>query len=350
LAINAASASFIGVAQWSGPPAALSFTTPLLIAGLDPDGFQDKEAIAVDNTGGLLDGSIYVAWTEFPGAGGSRILFSHSTDHGASFTTPVQLSTAGSEVSGAAVVVAPTPGPRGKVVVAWEDRSASATGMVKVRSSDDGGATWGTEATAATFTRVLDPAATAACGRAAINGQIRINEFPSLAAGRTDIYVAFAADPDGNQAAGDAADVFVVKSIDQGATWTAPATVNRGAAVTRNPDPTQHDNFLPTVALAPNGTVSVVFYDRRNDPANLALDVYRAISTDGGATWQDERITRASFSVPPLNPNFDPVIATCYMGDYNSSIADGAAVSVTWGDNGRIVTLRGDPDVRFIRR
>ena len=57
--------------------------------------------------------------------------------------------------------------------------------------------------------------------------------------------------------------------------------------------------------------------------------------------------------MPPLNPNFDPLVKNCYMGDYNDATADDHGFYLTWGDNRRILKLprfpggRPDPDVRF---
>jgi hypothetical protein len=76
-------------------------------------------------------------------------------------------------------------------------------------------------------------------------------------------------------------------------------------------------------------------------------------STDGGRSWVNERVTSESFDVPPLNPNFDPLVKSCYMGDYNDGTADADGFYLTWGDNRRILKAprfsrgRPDPDVRF---
>jgi hypothetical protein len=58
--------------------------------------FHDKTAIEVDRTGGACDGNVYFAWARFTGGGSngfnSSVYFSRSTDHGASFSTPIKLS------------------------------------------------------------------------------------------------------------------------------------------------------------------------------------------------------------------------------------------------------------------
>ncbi len=58
--------------------------------------FHDKTAIEVDRTGGPCDGYVYFAWARFTGGGSngfnSSVYFVRSTDHGATFSSPVKLS------------------------------------------------------------------------------------------------------------------------------------------------------------------------------------------------------------------------------------------------------------------
>jgi hypothetical protein len=355
LATDATAASFIGVARSTATSPTVAFAAPILIPGLDPTGFQDKEFIAVDTTGTAFDGNVYVVWTEFPNAGGTRILFSHSTNGGSTYSAPVQISAGNTGVSGAT----PFVGPNGALYVAWEDRSQGVAGRIQFRASTDGGASWGTEVTAANLTRLRNAAATAQCGRPALNGNIRVNEFPSMAvdmsngSNRGTVYIAYAGDPDGNQNTGDAADVFVVQSTNGGASWSAPTSVH-GAAAT-NGDTSQRDNFMPSLAVDGNGNVSVTFYDRRAASANLSIEVYQATSTDAGASWSNQLLS-GQFRVPRLQPNFDPAVTACYMGDYNWSSGAATDVEMTWGDNSRSIVTPGfaggrpDPDVRYLRR
>ncbi len=352
LAGDATGASFIGVARSAATSPAVTFGVPVLIPGLDPLGFQDKELIAVDTTGSNFNGNVYVVWTEFPNAGGARILFSRSSNGGTTYSTPVRISAGITGVSGAV----PFVGPNGVLHVAWEDRAG---GRIRFRSSQNAGITWGTEVTAANLTRLRNAAATANCGRPALNGNIRVNEFPSMAvdmssgAGRGNIYIAYASDPDGNTNVGDAADVFVVRSANGGATWSTPIAVHGTAAV--NPDTTQRDNFMPSTAVDGRGNISVTFYDRRNDPANLSIALFRAVSTDGGSTWTNQQISNP-FGVPRLQPNFDPAVAACYMGDYNGSAGEMGGIDMTWGDNRTTIVTPGfpngrpDPDIRYLQR
>ena len=74
---------------------------------------------------------------------------------------------------------------------------------------------------------------------------------------------------------GTTGDVYMIKSTDQGNTWSAPLQINQ------NP-PDSKNHYLPWITCdQANGYLSVVFYDGRNVPSNQA-ETYMAYSTDGG--------------------------------------------------------------------
>jgi hypothetical protein len=55
--------------------------------------FNDKTAIEVDRTGGACDGNVYFSFSRFSGNnGGVGIYFARSTDHGVTFSNPIELS------------------------------------------------------------------------------------------------------------------------------------------------------------------------------------------------------------------------------------------------------------------
>jgi hypothetical protein len=87
--------------------------------------------------------------------------------------------------------------------------------------------------------------------------------------------------------------VVVARSGDGGDSWSAPVQVNRVA------DPAVQA-FLPSVSVAADGTVGVMFYDFRNDLAGdlvLSTDVHLA-RFDADLTFRDEvRITPESFDL-----------------------------------------------------
>jgi hypothetical protein len=96
-------------------------------------------------------------------------------------------------------------------------------------------------------------------------------------------------------------DVFCAVSTDGGEHWSVPVRVNN--------DPVHNgaDQFFQWLAVDPvTGAVSVIFYDRRGDPANRKTFVTLARSTDGGKTF-----TNYAWSVKPF------VATGGFMGDYS---------------------------------
>ncbi len=365
LARDSASARYVGVAQSTSTSPAVTFGLPVLITGGNSSFLQDKPWLAVDTTGGTYDGRVYVCWKDFSDG---RIRFVGSTNTAPlTFGVSQALSPTG---QGCNIAV----GPAGEVYVTWITGMGTTSQAIHVRKSTDGGGTFGTDATVATPARSGDATASASCGRRALDANIRVADFPVIAADHSggafngSVYIAYSGDPDGTGA--DEADVFVTRSPanpgaplagDPGVSWSTPVSITKAPSVTSNADTTTNDNWLPAIAVSPsNGTTEVIFYDRRNDttstdgdPANTRIDVFKAISTDGGVTWTNRRITPTSFGVPQLLPNFNSLTGDCYMGDYNGLAARGADFFLAWGDNSNVVTTtnfptgRPDPDVRY---
>jgi hypothetical protein len=142
------------------------------------------------------------------------------------------------------------------------------------------------------------------------------------------------------------------RSTDGGLTWEPDIDIGAGTVT---------DQFEPFVEVGGDGAVAIAWYDRRNDPAdNLLIDVYSAISRDGGRAFDPlDRITDVSFPVPPLTDqptqrgNFDPRRFACYMGEYIAIAADAERFYYAWGDNRDTVVSavypggRPDPNVYF---
>ncbi len=264
---------------------------------------QDKEWLAVDLTPSPYHGSVYMSWTEFDkyGTGDtakhSRILFSRSTDHGATWSEPFALSTLegncldGDSTDEGAV---PAVGPDGALLVAWCD----ARGIV-CRRSTDGGATFAPEVFVAAQPGGWD---------FNVSGLQRANGLPSVAwdasagAHRGTAYVMWSDQRNG----ADNTDVWMARSTDAGAHWSPAARVNTDAS--------RRQQFFPSMALDPvTGHVYVVFYDRRNTNGD-ATEVWMARSTDGGASFTNVRVDDSAF-VPSVD-NFlgDYIGITAYNG------------------------------------
>src|SRR5215510_9622839 len=67
--------------------------------------FNDKTAIEADRTGSTCDGNVYFAWSRFTGIGISNVYFSRSIDHGATWSTPMLLTTDTANVQDPSIAV-----------------------------------------------------------------------------------------------------------------------------------------------------------------------------------------------------------------------------------------------------
>mgnify|MGYP000359595999 CR=1 FL=1 len=297
---------------------------------------NDKPTITVDNTGSPFDGNVYVSWT-LAKAGVLNVRFSRSTDAGSSYTTPVQLSTGGSDQSSI-----PAVGPDGELYVVWHDQT---TGEIFIRKSMDGGVSFAPAVRIATARAIgeLESETAQYCGRV-LKGSLRAGRGPSIAVDRSSgasrgaVYVAFSA----HGAGADAADVHLTSSRDGGATWSVPSRLND--------DATSNDQWLPFVITTPNGSVAVSWYDRRLDPDNLFFDLFMRISGAGGTSFgPNMKITERSSPPAEINRRLGFPPYTCYQGSYNFMAADGSNVYLVWTDNRRVRSSTIDANIFFAK-
>lgn len=250
-----------GGATWSGPVTVING-----VSGV----FEDKELIACDRSVGPYTNNLYVAWARFSN---TQILISRSTDGGNSFVGPVTVS----DYNGVQWPV-PAVGPNSEVYVAWVHYSP---GSIRLDKSTDGGQTFGSDITIQNTTFVSGY----------INGSILVFSFPALDVDITGglnngyMYVAYMDDAPGFTDT----DIFFTRSTNGGSTWSQKIRIND------DPQNNGSDQFHPWLTVAPDGSIIVVFLDRRLDSGNLLMDLYLTISTDGGVTWStNERITTVS--------------------------------------------------------
>ncbi len=274
-----------------------------------PNAQQDKEWLAADMTNSPYRNNIYVSWTQFDSYGStnsadsSRILFSRSTDHGITWSTPIRISDRAGDcydsdntVEGAV----PAVGPDGQVYISW----AGPLGL-EFDKSTDGGQTFGTDVHITNIPGGWD---------FNVPGIYRCNGLPITACDisnspyRGNIYVNWSDQRNGT----DNTDVFICKSTDGGNTWSAPIKVND--------DNTTRQQFFTWMTVDPKtGVVYVDFYDRRNT-TGAATDVYMAKSTDGGETFENFMVSNSSFT--PTSGVF--------FGDYTNVAAFNKHVYPIW--------------------
>ena len=219
----------------------------------------------------------------------------------------------------------PAVAPDGALYVTWmdstNDKAFEGLAEIFVARSDDGGAT---------FTRPVRASVFNEPGFAPRNSFFRYwgSVFPQIAIGlEEEIYVVYTALPADKK--NDDGDIYVVRSLDQGETWSRPNRLND--------DRTSRLQFFPSVATDPNGVVHVMWGDMRDDRASTRYHIYYTRSDDQGTTWgfvdpelgfrtRNTRVTDF-----PSNPN-KGFPGGRFIGDYFSIKATKDDVFMVWAD------------------
>jgi hypothetical protein len=259
--------------------------------------FEDKPYIVADNSKGPYAGNLYVGWTRWRIAD-SQMLLSRSTDDGKTWSKPVEIDAHPGlprDDNGAAEGFDGVVGPDGTLYAIW-----SQDDDLMFTTSHDGGKTF-SHARAILHTASI---------MFAIETLERANGFPQIAIDPTSkrLYVTWSDYRNGD------VDVFVATSDDGGQHWTAPTRVNN--------DPVHNgaEQFFQWLAVDPvDGSVNVVFYDRRGDLQGKKQIVALARSTDGGQTFANYAWTDDPFDASGV-----------FFGDYSGLAAYGGRVYGIW--------------------
>ena len=340
--------SYIGVNQSTSTSPSVVFGNPVLLSGPNSTtgGFEDKEFIAVDKTGGTYNGRVYVAWSDFPASGNPQAMFAASSSTSPlAFSSSIELAPSSSSFQHGAF---PLVGPDGSVYVAWSTLSSLSTpasATINLVKSTNGGASFANPdssdpnptKTVASFTSTIEDISTGTTmvGQSIVN-PLRTRSFPFLAADYTpagsptrgNLYCVFEAQP--GSTSPPRSEVFFTASTDGGKTWSAARNITSGLAATLGADPTNNDNWLPYITVSPvTGHIKILLYSRREDPGNQKIRVYEAGSTDGGLTFYNSSYSAVNF-VPSVG--YDPLLVPSYMGDYLFGFADANGLVGAWGD------------------
>ncbi len=279
----------------------------------------------------------------------------HSEDGGSTWSKPAQVDEGcsddrgvGTFLQGSQVVVDKS----GTVFVAYEVYLPDGSRALRIARSTNHGATFAAPVTISQVTATGVQNGTFGL----LQGAIRTNEFPSLAADpRTgELYVAWA-DGRNRQIIDVGAaflgispptyafgDVMISRSTNHGASWSAPRDVS---GTSRSYTGIGRDQFMPGLAVDATGELAVCYYDRRNDPDNLNIDRYCSVSGDHGVHWTDHRKTVQSWS-PAVSS--DVLVAPTYLGDYDTTAVDALGMQKGFAGGFEIET-NSNPDVYLAR-
>jgi hypothetical protein len=267
---------------------------------------QDKHWISSDPKSGLL----FCTWTEFDLYGSkdrenkSRILFSSKAGDDQEWTKPLKIS----ELEGDCIDddettegAVPCPGPNGEIYVSWAfDQN------IWFDKSFDAGKTWLKQDKL--VARQPEGWAISIPGIGRCNGMPITACDISQSKHRGTIYVNWADQRNGK----DDTDIWLSKSTDQGKNWSEPMRVNNDASK-------NHQFFTWMTIDQISGHIYIVFYDRRAY-TTTETDVYLAVSTDGGAHFENHKISET-----PFIPTDD-----VFFGDYNCISAHAGVVRPIW--------------------
>ena len=273
--------------------------------------WEDKPYIVADTSHGPYAGNLYIGWTRWTVAD-SQIQLVRSTDHGKTWSNPMEIDNRRGlprDDNGANEGFAGAVGPDSTLYAVWADGN-----HLVFTASSDGGRTF------APTRNIIDTAPT----MFSIDAVARANGFPQMAmdprgaakGGR--LYVTWADYRNGE------IDVFCSSSKDYGATWSPAVRVNS--------DPVHDgaDHFFQWMAVDPSdGSVYVVFYDRRGDPRNRAQAVVLARSIDSGQSFQNYSWTDQPFTAKGG-----------FIGDYNGLAAMNGRVYGIWTEKPENVATR----------
>jgi hypothetical protein len=304
--------------------------------------FADKDAI----TAGPGTGNLYAAWDNFGVDVNGNFFYglpvAHSTDGGQTWTISYASKTSPDPTTFcnfSAFIGAQPLVVGGTVYVAAEafnvDATCNVTQTESVFVSRDGGSTWSAGAAIPMTSSTQFGFFTLAPGQL-----MRNIEFPSLAAFKGNVYMAW---NDGGDGSGHS-HIRLAQLDNSGNLVGTTSWITSGT----------NDEAQPS--LTGDSMLHVTYYQISTDAnGNGQLDVFISNSNNGNS-WKTQRVTSQSFPGVYTVPQFDPLIVFGYMGDYIASATDGQHVYMAWGDNRDIVkdflwpNGRHDPDVFFARQ
>ncbi|MFH1159510.1 MAG: hypothetical protein V1733_00995 [bacterium] len=284
----------------------------------------DKNHLWIDNAeNSPFEGTLYAGWSCYVDGSPNenQIEISRSTDHGLTWSIPAGISehvNAGTHNQGVNIQT----GPNGEVYAVWiiYDTWPSDETALGFAKSLDGGVTW------VPANRILtDIKGIRASGT---SKDMRVASFPCMTVDLSNgpnhgnLYVVWANIGVPGINTGTDIDIYVIRSTNQGDTWSVPVRVNQ------DPPGLGKEHFLPWITCDPlNGNLCAIYYDDRNVDSTQ-LETWVSWSYDAGNTWSDFKVSDVAFTPVPIAGT-----AVDYFGDYIGIKAQNMKVYPIWTDN-----------------
>jgi hypothetical protein len=217
----------------------------------------------------LSGDKIYTVWSD-NSSGNLEIFFARSTDGGANYSSPSNLSNDADQSRAPSIIIS-----NSNIFVVWSSGSGNNSEIFFARSTDGG----------------------ASFSIANISQNSGFSYTPQLVASGSNVYVVWNDNTDGNL------DIMFARSTDGGASFSASVTLN---------DNTGGQSSIPSIAVF-SSNLYVVW----NDNTDGNLDIMFARSSDGGYSFNS-----------PTNISVNP------GGSYSPQLAvSGSNVFILWNDN-----------------
>jgi hypothetical protein len=305
---------------------------------------DDRESGWADNDpASPFFGNMYVSWNDF-NTGNANIFVSRSTDNGATWSSPIMVSTQPVFIRN--VQITGDVSGNGDIYIAGMDEGGGGfphNDTNLIFKSTDGGATWANTYTGPSFP---GPGVTAvgyfACMFNDFGGYWRHEGWGQPAAFNGVVHLTYAQHGTGS----DPGDVYYIRSTDGGVTFGTPFKLNS--------DATTRPQWQPNLSVSPAGTLFATWYDAREsascvagDPNTPCYRMWSRKSNDNGLTWLPD--DTLSDVVTPLPAQPDPGIQPTYAGDYDYGSAILTKHVTAWTDGRVAISGQSQQDAFFDR-
>lgn len=253
------------------------------------------------------NGNLHVAWVEYPAGADSEIYYSRSSDNGANWTAPIDLSNAGGRTDTLPLVAA----SGSNVYVAWTSDPVS--GEVFFRRSVDGGGTWQPEVQLSASQNGYSRATDLWVDRA---GNVHLAYYDNRSVGHGHVYHRM--------------------SCNNGQSWTSEQNLTQNDGVV--------DSEYPRIGQLPSGGLYLIFRSTRAGrpqggwpPFALFGMRSRSAGCPGGTSW--------FYPAQALSPTYPEEFANAYSPTLQT-LSDGRLGLVYWDrkEGNNVTFRRGAPE------